>query len=168
MNSVLNEMLKLLSDEDKIIFEQLSEKLKTIGGDLSQLSDEEKRLIQDMESKYGEQINQTHDNFQDQSDELDILSLPFAQHVRQVLARDLGEQFPEEAQAIQFAFENKWIPVDCQDESMALEIYERFEQDINEANQWREDMVGVNSDKKMAVGLAWFMVIFKLHERFVD
>jgi len=166
MSSVLNEMLKLLSDEDKIVFEQLSEKLKKIDGDLSQLSDDEKNLIQQMERKYGDQINQTHDTFKAAGGEFDILATPFAQHVRQILARDLGEQFPEEAQAIQFAFDNKWMPVDCQDESLALGFYERFSQDINEANQWREDLVGVDSDKKMAVGLAWFMVIFKLQEQF--
>ena len=165
MNSVLNEMLKLLSDEDKKAFVQLSEKLQSIDGDISRLSKEEQELIRLMEKKYGDKINQTHQAFTSSEESIEILDVPFAQHVRQILARDLGEQFPEEEAAVQFVFENKWLPVDCQDESLVQDLFQRFEQDICEANQWREEMVGIESDKKMAVGLAWFMVIFKLNER---
>ena len=164
MSRVLQEMLSLLSEQDRVLFEKLAEKMQQINGDISLLSDEEKKLIQQMEQKYGEQINQTHSKTA-QSTELDFLEIPFAIHVRQILARDLSEKFPMEEDAVRFAFENKWLPVDCKDDNLVAELLERFAEDIREMNQWRNDMVETQSDPKMALGLAWFMVVFKLNER---
>ncbi|TQV71376.1 hypothetical protein FLL45_19665 [Aliikangiella marina] len=164
MSGVLQEMLVLLSEEDRAAFEQLAQKMKQVNGDVSLLSVEDRQMIQLMEAKYGEQINQTH-NKANQFENFDILELPFAQHVRQLLARDLGEKYPTEEDAVRFAFENKWLPVDCQDQNLVAELYERFGEDIKEMNQWRNEMVETQSDPKMALGLAWFMIIFKLNER---
>jgi hypothetical protein len=166
MQNALNEMLKLLSDEDKVIFERLSQKMKMTGGNIALLSEEERSLIAQMESKYGEKINKTHQEHQTTESVVDILEMPFALYVRQILARDLGEQIPEEELAVKFVFENKWLPIDCQDERLIESLFERFESDIYEVNQWRKDLVGIESDKKMAVGLAWFMVIYQMNQRF--
>ncbi|MGX5173607.1 hypothetical protein ACUR5C_06235 [Aliikangiella sp. IMCC44653] len=167
MQSVLNRMLKQLSEEDKAIFESLSDKLKAIDGDFSKLSTEDRKLIAEMESKYAEKIKAAHQQETEAATEVasNLLNLPFAQHVRQILARDLGDKFPLEEDAVAFVFENKWLPLDCQDPALVNELFTRFEQDISEANQWREDLLAVDADKKMAVGLAWFMVIFQFHKR---
>lgn len=165
MSEVLAKMIALLSDADKKVFEQLSEKLKQINGDLAKLTSEELNLIKQMEAKYGDKINQTNQQFQ-QTSELDLLEFPFAQYVRQVLARDLGDEFPQEEDAVAFAFNNKWLPLECQNENLVEELFSRFEDDITEINQWRNAMVEVKSDKRMAVGLSWFMVIFQLNQRF--
>ena len=166
MNSVLNKMLALLSEEDKNLFEGLSDRLKKVNGDIKLLSEEDILLINKMEAEYGDSINKTHkEDSQDISQE-EFLNTPFAHYVRQTLARDLGNKFPQEEEAINFAFNQKWLPIDCQDESLSKDLYQKFSDDINEANQWRKDMLDINSDKKMAVGLAWFMVVFQLHQRF--
>lgn len=165
MSEVLAKMIALLSDADKKVFEQLSEKLKQVNGDLAKLTGEELNLIKQMEAKYGDKINQTNQQFQ-QNSELDLLEFPFAQYVRQVLARDLGDEFPQEEDAVAFAFNNKWLPLECQNENLVEELFSRFEDDITEINQWRNAMVEVRSDKRMAVGLSWFMVIFQLNQRF--
>ncbi|MCW8877239.1 MAG: hypothetical protein OQK04_13405 [Kangiellaceae bacterium] len=164
MSAILQQMLAQLSDEDKAVFNQLAVRLAEVKGDVNQLSDEDRELISSMEAKYGEKIRQTHDKSGSEQ-KLDILETPFAQHVRQILARDLVNQFPQEEDAVKFAFENRWLPVDCQQDDLIEDIYGRFKEDIKLSNQWREEMVAVEQDKKMAVGLAWFMVIFQLNER---
>ena len=171
MNAVLQQMLSHLSDEDKVIFAELSERLSAVDGDISKLQESDLKLIADMEQKYGEQIRASHDNTNNQPNTSqspsmeEILDSPFGQHVRQILARDLVNEFPMEGDAVRFVFENKWIPVDCQEESLVETLYQKYEEDIKLCNQWRDELVAVNEDKKMAVGLAWFMVIFQLNER---
>lgn len=168
MSGVLNKMLAELSEEDRLVFEELSKKLKQVNGDIERLSSEDIQLIQSMESKYGKAINQTHTEYQNKNEDFiqeDILDSSFAQQVRQILARDLAAKFPSEEEVVAFVFENKWLPIDCQDEKLANELYQRYEADILDANQWRNDLVDSSSDKKMALGLAWFMVVFQLNKR---
>lgn len=167
MTVVLQTMLEQLSDEDRQLFDGLSHRLSEVKGDISRLSPQDIQLIQTMEEKYGDSIKAAHSAQAAPQAELDLLTLPFAQYVRQVIARDLGAQFPQEEDAIAYVFENKWLPADCQDEKMVADIYERYQGDIAEANQWREELVSHDRDKKMALGLTWFMVVFQLYQRIV-
>ena len=165
MKSVLEQMTRLLSPEDRRAFEALSIRLSEVKGDIAKLSQEDKDLIGSMERKYGEQIKDTHAEATKSLDEDTLFSQPFAQHVRQILARDLGNEHPQEEEAVAFAFSTKWLPLECQREELAANWFSRFEDDIRELNNWRDELVNVNEDKKMAVGLAWFMVIFQLNKR---
>jgi len=175
MKDVLNKMIGKLSDEDKLIFNQLADKLKAVDGDISKLSKSEFDLISTMESKYTDKLSEfesevkldrAEDNMESsKSNTDDLLLSSFASHARQILARDLKSQFPKEEDAVRFAFQNKWLPEDFKESESALQLFEDYKQDICEANQWREDVVGVESDKRMAVGLTWFMMIFQLNER---
>ncbi|WP_444998052.1 hypothetical protein [Aliikangiella sp. IMCC44359] len=166
MSQILAQMLEQLSDEDKQVFAQLSQSLKDCGGDIARLSEKERLVIKQMEDKYGDKIKATHQQYEETEEEFDILDMPFAQNARQILARDLGDKFPQEEEAIAFVFENKWMPLECQKQELVGELFNRFEQDIYEINRWREELVDIHSDKKMAVGLAWFMVVFQLNKRF--
>lgn len=168
MNDVLSLMISKLSDEDKKSFAQLASKLKEVDGDTSKLSEDELKLISEMEKKYAGQFDdidlpQEIDAAQSTSE--DILNTPFASYSRQILARDLKVQFPKEEDAVKFAFQNKWLPNEFKENASSEQLFEEYKQDICDANQWREEVVGVESDKRMAVGLTWFMVIFKLNEK---
>ena len=168
MKNVLNKMIGQLSDEDKVVFSQLAEKLNAVDGDISKLSEQEFELISKMETKYGDKLSEFSGDLpvgKTSVDIADILESGFASHVRQILARDLKEQFPNEEDAVKFAFQNKWIPEDFRNPELASQIFENYKQDIGEANQWREDIVGIESDKSMAVGMTWFMVLYQLNER---
>lgn len=175
MKNVLSKMIEQLSDEDKLVFSQLAEKLNQVDGDISKLSEEEIKIIAKMEGKYADKLSQfegeesisrefanTQTTIENSSE---LLESGFASHVRQILARDLKSQFPNEEDAVKFAFQNKWIPEEFKDPKKSLAIFENYQQDICEANQWREEVVGVESDKSMAIGLTWFMVIFQLNQR---
>ncbi len=170
MESVLQKMLAQLSESDQQKFDSLANKLKVLDGDISRLSPEDKVLIVNMEKKYSEQLKQAHksatsENKQQNQNDIDILTLPFAQHARQILARDLGEKFPIEEDAVAFAFDNKWLPIECRDKSLAEDLFEKYQQDILETNQWRQELLEVGADRVMAVGLTWFMVVFQLNKK---
>ena len=174
MSNVLQKMFNQLSEADRSLFNSLAEKLKQAKGNIDLLSQEDMETIKLMEKKYASKINQVafSESLKQSSaiepeviDEFELLATPFAQHVRQLLARDLGNEFPTEEEAVIYAYENKWLPIDCQNEELALKFFQRFEQDILKANQWRSEFSEISKDAKMSLGLAWFMVIFQLHER---
>lgn len=186
MNNILEKMIKQLSGEDKKQFSQLASRLNEVDGDVSKLSEEEIKFISSMEDKYAnkfsklnlsESVEQEEATISENTDSVnadsvvlnsvdsDLLESGFAQFARQLLSRDLKEQFPKEDDAIKFAFQNKWLPQDFKDTESAEKIFLDFEKDICEANQWREEVVGVESDKRMAIGMTWFMVIYQLYHR---
>ncbi len=173
MSSMLEKMLAVMSEDDRIIFEQLSKRLFEAKGDPAQLTQSDLQIIQQMEKKYGHQIDQAHKQSSQSTAQktqavVDFLETPFAQHCRQVLARHLGSQFPQEQDAVAHAFESRWIPEEMKNEVFIEELFEKFEPDIYQANQWREDIVPTKTDQKMAVGIAWFSVIYQLFERLKD
>ena len=167
MKEMLQKMIAQLSDEDKVIFSQLAEKLNETDGDISKLSKEELSIVSRMESKYSDKLSQisTVDTNSNVDAQDGLLSTTFASYVRQLLARDLKEQFPNEEDAVKFAFQNKWIPEEIKNTDSANKIFADYEKDICDANQWREEVVGIESDKSMAVGMTWFMVVFQLNEK---
>lgn len=165
MKEMLQEMIAQLSDEDKVLFSRLAKKMEEVNGDVAKLSRQEHELIQKMESKYGDKLKSIQRTSQAEVETTDLLETGFAGYVRQLLARDLKERFPNEEDAVRFAFQNKWIAQELKDPKIAQKIFEDFTDDISEANQWRDEVVGVESDKGMAVGLTWFMVVFQLNQR---
>jgi hypothetical protein len=165
MKEVLEKMIAQLSDEDKVLFSQLAEKIDQLGGDISKLSKQELDLIAKMETKYAEKLSQFKPEVTENKPAKDLLDTGFASFARQVMAKDLKDSFPNEEDAIQFAFNNKWIPESFKDVNTAEKIYSDYEHDICEANNWRKEVVGVESDKVMAVGMTWFMVVFQLNQK---
>ncbi|MCF6193957.1 MAG: hypothetical protein L3J46_06455 [Kangiellaceae bacterium] len=167
MKQMLKNMIAQLSEEDKVVFSQLAEKLNKTDGDISQMSDDELSIISLMESKYSDKLSQISATYADSNpnEQDNLLSTTFASFVRQLLARDLKEQFPHEEDAVKFAFQNKWIPEEIKNKDSASKIFVDYEKDICDANQWREEVVGIESDKSMAVGMTWFMVVYQLHQK---
>jgi hypothetical protein len=130
------------------------------------LSESELSVISQMESKYGEKLKELdiEPEVEAEGGGLKLLETGFGAFARQLLARDLKAQFPNEQDAVRFAFQNKWIPNDFKESNSSQKIFEEFKDDICEANQWREEVVGIESDKSLAVGLTWFMVLFQLNQ----
>lgn len=172
MKDVLSKMVEQLSDEDKLVFNRLAVKLNDVNGDISKLEPSEIQVITQMESKYSEKLSTFEasdlkiipESDTSENQNKTLLETGFASFARQVLARDLKEQFPNEEDAVKFAFLNKWVPQEFKEPKSALKIFEDYKQDICDANEWREELVGVESDKAMAVGLTWFMVIYQLNQ----
>lgn len=170
MNNKLSKMLAVMSDEDKSRFSQLSKKLmEQAKGEMSKLPEADQQVIAQLKEKYANEVAKAHGEGTQKSVKLPsgvaLLETPFSHHVRRVLARHLGSEFSQEEEAITYAFENRWLPAEMKEEAVIDELFAQFELDIAEANQWREDIVPIGADKKMAVGIAWFSVIYQLVER---
>ena len=139
----------------------ITSKLEEVDGDVTQLSQQELSIIQEMEAKYADKLKSVHQSTAENTNSTGLLETGFANFVKQMLARDLKERFPQEEEAVRFAFQNKWITPELKDPKFAQKVFEDYTDDISEANQWREEVVGVESDKGLAVGLTWFMVLFQ-------
>jgi len=163
MKELLDKMLSQLSEQDKLVFAQLAEKLSEADGDVDKLSKDEMAIISRMESKYAGKLKTLP--MDEPVRPFDLLETGFASYARQILAKDLNTRFPKEEDAIEFVYQNKWTPESFRDRSSAEKIFDQYLNDICQANQWREELLGVESDKVMAVGMTWFMVIYQLHQK---
>lgn len=163
MKELLSKMMSQLSDQDKLIFTQLAKKLNNANGDINKLSEEERDVVAKMESKYSSKLEKVQ--FDNSLNSFNLLETAFSSYARQILAKDLNARFPKEEDAVEFVYQNKWLPEAFKAQSSAEKIFEDYLNDICQANQWRDDVVGVESDKLMAVGMTWFMVIYQLHQK---
>ena len=208
LQSHLERIKNLLSEQDLQLFEQLSERLNNTEGDFTELTEQDLALIAQMEKKYGDKIHQSAvenlDEVVDESkqmsssddtsehevvdtpdsqahqqdepilgvnavipDEFPLLKTEFALYVKDMLLRELGEQFSSLKASVSYAFEKKWIPQELQNPDVCETLFERFFSDIEQANQWRYELQGQkvdSSNKSMAVGLTWFMYVFQLKQ----
>ncbi len=180
----LDRLKSLLSDEDLKKFEQLSQRMSQLGGDFSKLTEGELELIAEMEKKYGDEIHATAvENVEEVvdttdaegavqenavvPDEFPLLKTEFAGYVKDMLLRELGDRFSDLKSSVNFAYENKWIPQELQNQDVCETLYERFFSDIERANEWRYQLQGQRADttnKTMAIGLTWFMYVFQLKQ----
>lgn len=164
MSDQLQAMLSVLSEQDRETFEQLAEKVKQVAGDLSQLSPADLALIETMEAKYQEQIQQAHQESGREVVRPDILFTEFADFVRRRLQDEFGHLGDGHADLVKQAFEQKWLPMDFKDDSIALEIYSDFEEDIQKICHFSEiGEAAKDKEPKVLLGLAWFMVIYQLN-----
>jgi len=165
MENILEKMIAQLSEKDQIIFSKISKKFNEVDGDISQLSEKELSLIKSMEEKYSDKLSNFDQDIKQNDSINDLLETGFASYARQLLARDLNARFPNEEDAVKFAFQNRWVPQEFKDPNTAIKIFDDYKNDICDANQWREEVVGIESDKSMAAGMTWFMVVFQLNQK---
>lgn len=176
----LERLKQLLSEEDRVLFEQLNQRVKQLDGDFSALSDEERAFVAQMEQKYGDQIramavehadevvNPGQDGVQPVvKDEFPLLKTEFAQYVKDMLLRELQEEHKDLKSAVTYAYETKWLPQELRNPDVCETLFERFFSDIETANQWRYEFQGQKTEsnnKTMAVGLTWFMYVYQLKQ----
>ncbi len=96
-----------------------------------------------------------------------FLQTEFVAFVREVLNRDWCARGGTLQDAVLHAFEQKWLPDELRDEAACAQLYRRYQRDIDQANGFRQGLPGNESlagDKRMAVGLAWFTTVYKMHQ----
>lgn len=96
-----------------------------------------------------------------------FLQTEFVAFVREVLNRDWCARGGTLQDAVLHTFEQKWLPDELRDEQMCAQLYRRYQRDIDQANGFRQGLPGnqpLAGDKRMAVGLAWFTTIYKMHQ----
>lgn len=96
-----------------------------------------------------------------------FLQTEFVAFVREVLNRDWCARGGTLQDAVLHSFEQKWLPDELRDEAVCAELYRRYQRDIGQANGFRQGLAGnqkLVGDKRMALGLAWFTTIYKMHQ----
>lgn len=96
-----------------------------------------------------------------------FLQTEFVAFVREVLNRDWCARGGTLQDAVLHSFEQKWLPDELRDEAFCAQLYRRYQRDIDQANGFRQGLAGnkeLVGDKRMAVGLAWFTTIYKMHQ----
>jgi hypothetical protein len=184
----LERLKQLLSEEDRVRFEQLNQRINQLNGDFSALNEQERAFVAQMERKYGDKIramalehaeevvadntNHVEDEQSQHSvvkDEFPLLKTEFAEYVKDMLLRELKEEHRDLKAAVTFAYQSKWLPQELRNPDVCETLYERFFSDIERANQWRFELQGKQADenssnKTMAVGLTWFMYVYQLKQ----
>ena len=96
-----------------------------------------------------------------------FLQTEFVAFVREVLNRDWCARGGTLQDAVLHTFEQKWLPDELRDEQTCAQLYRRYQRDIDQANGFRQGLPGnqpLVGDKRMAVCLAWFTTIYKMHQ----
>lgn len=96
-----------------------------------------------------------------------FLQTEFVAFVREVLNRDWCARGGTLQDAVLHTYEQKWLPDELRDEAVCAQLYRRYQRDIDQANGFRQGLSGnkeLVGDKRMAVGLAWFTTVYKMHQ----
>ncbi len=96
-----------------------------------------------------------------------FLRTPFVAFVRETLNAELCTHGGSLADAIRYAFHNKWMPDQWKNEDTCQQLFTKYKMEIESHNAWRAQIESVhklNESKSLAVGLAWFNTIFRLQQ----
>ena len=173
-------LLKLLTPEQRQEYEQLLSELTTHGGDLSKLSAIDQQTLADLTHQMNPDIQQESipDSVAHTADVSDVelagsvasvpsispTTTPFGQYVAEQLAT-LTEGGSSLADAVRYSFHNKYLPVGLKDQIVSLQVYQRYQLEIDEITA---KMQAVNQEQpkeaRVLVGLAWFSMLYQCYQ----
>jgi hypothetical protein len=162
MNSSLKAMMSVLADDDRQDFIEISHKLKENGGDITQLDAEEIELIHAMEIKYQEKIQAAYESAGGEIIRSDILYTEFSEFCRRRLDDEFGGLSQHYSEVLEQVVDSRLIPHDFLDENIAKEVYEEFQEDVDNICHFAD--VGeakIDQEPHVLLGLAWFMVVYQ-------
>ena len=181
-------LLAELSTDEQQEFEQLLLELKSVKGDLSQLSEEYQLTLTKLAQKHMPQPEEpkeavdevrvasesiTATEIIDDSNnavfaaaipETSPIETPFGQYVIEQL-KTLCEGGSSLADAVRYAFHNKYLPYHLREELVCKDILQRYQADIlTIADSFKELESAHHADAKLLVGFAWFGVVFDCYQ----
>lgn len=182
-------LLAELSTQEQQQFEQLLDELKTVKGDLTQLSAEHQNLLADLANRHmpitaeddsgsietgpGESlITATEHSTTDaqvtptvaEVPEHSPTDTPFGQYVLEQI-KTLCEGGSSLADAVRYAFHNKYLPYPLRQDEVCKEILQRYQADILAlADSFKSLESAHLADAKLLVGFAWFAVVYDCYQ----
>jgi len=169
-------VLEQMSEVDREAFLLLLSKLRRVNNDPEQLSTEDKALMRDIgqrNSALMQLLSPTQPatpespRYAHSEVSTAILKSEFYLFVREHLLAEWCVHGGSLEDAVLHAFQQKWLPEMLKDADECQKVFARFQRDIEAANAFRKSVQNgeaIVEDKKMAVGLAWFTTLFKLHQ----
>lgn len=186
-SDTISALLASLSEAEQAEFVTLLEHLKTVGGDIEKLSDEDKSKLQSLAARHNSDNQNDVENVQAEPESLTATpskeavyheaesakgevpdSSPtqtlFGQYVISQV-RTLCEGGSSLSDAIRYAYHNKYLPVSLREEVVCKDVLQRYQSDILDlAHSFRSLESAHLADAKLLVGFAWFAVIYDCYQ----
>ncbi len=179
-----------LAADDQLLLDRLLANLQAAGGELSALPADDLRSLQALARRYADlpapvaPKRQLPVEPQDDADAVDtpasaprlqanaaILRDALILQVIEILRRDLCSGGVSLADAVIYAYGQKWVADELRTPEGCAQFYARFQREIDSINAGRiavEGEAAVRADKMKAVGIAWFASIFRLQKLLAD
>ena len=183
-NTIYQSLIAELSEVERPIFEKLLVRVEKLKGDMTQLTADEQSQLTELMSKY----NNSKDSSKPQQ-EIDTLSAAETSEKQTAIVSDVTEVLrPMEtefgaymidaineslcqggastADAVRYAFHNKWMPEKLKNRDVCEDLYYRYIDDIELANKGIAEQSASNSnnDTVVAVGLAWYTNLYRCYQ----
>ncbi len=176
-------LLAELSTAEQQQFEQLLTELKSVNGDISQLSQSHQDLLRELAAKHQPVITAQDDDIQ-HSEQLTATEVteeepltpvaelpehsptdtPFGQYVIEQV-KTLCEGGSSLADAVRYAYHNKYLPYQLRQDEVCKEVLQRYQADIlSLADSFKSLESAHLADAKLLVGFAWFAVIYDCYQ----
>ena len=184
-------LLSELTEQEHQQFEQLLEELKHVKGDMSQLSAEHQQMLANLAATHMEtdEIQESVSSTNTEapvdvtatdtaSTDEDIIAAPaptevpdhsptdtpFGQYVVDHI-KTLTEGGSSMADAVRYAFHNKYLPPSLREEVICKDVLQRYQADIlTLADSFKSLESAHLADAKLLVGFAWFAVVYDCYQ----
>jgi len=187
MNSTSDQtLIASFSDDEKEIFQNLLSRLTELKGNIEDLSPTEKQQLLELAKNHQDALSESGFDFLSQDFEnvsadvssaaetvsvsdikefAETIESEFANYVLENINESLCQGGASTADAIRYAFHNKWLPENLKNRDICEELFYRFYDDIEKLNENIQQHASSsdNMDTVVAIGLAWFTIVFQLY-----
>lgn len=184
-----------LSETERPIFEALLSRIKALDGNIHALDEDEKAKLAELianhnvtnqyvsnqnkttlnaDSEVGvvetvsaaEAIEQQTISISKVSDTERPTDTEFGAYLLDNINESLCQGGASTADAVRYAFHNRWMPEKLKDRDVCEELYYRFFDEIELANKsiQQQSPSHANDDTLVAVGLAWFTTLYQCYQ----
>lgn len=183
-------LLSELTEQEQQQFEQLLDELKLVKGDMTQLSPEHQQMLAELAASHYEDDESQASEIDNTEVPLDVTATdtastdeeitptpapaevpdhsptdtPFGQYVVDHI-KTLTEGGSSMADAVRYAFHNKYLPPSLREEVICKDVLQRYQADIlTLADSFKSLESAHLADAKLLVGFAWFAVVYDCYQ----
>ncbi|PCJ48837.1 MAG: hypothetical protein COA74_07575 [Gammaproteobacteria bacterium] len=184
-NTFYETLIAELSDEERPVFEDLLSRLVELDGNLDGLSDQDKQSLSGLAARHqvssdlanqetlqADVVSAAETSTQETSivsnvtETLRPMETEFGAYLLDNINEHLCQSGASTADAVRYAFHNRWMPENLKNRDVCENLYYRFIDDIDEANRSLKEQSPskANNDIVVAVGLAWFTNLYRCYQ----
>ena len=188
-NTLYQSLIAEFSAAERPTFEKLLAKLELLDGNLQDLSEQEKEQLAQLAAIHKASKKQSQLQADERLDEGNSLSAAetseeyrvkisnvsethrpteteFGAYLLENINESLCQGGASTADAIRYAFHNKWMPEKLKNRDVCEDIFYRYNEDIELANLaiQKNSPSHANNDTVVAVGLAWFTNLYLCYQ----
>jgi hypothetical protein len=186
-NTFYQSLIAELSEQERPIFENLLARLVELNGNLEGLTADEQAMLAGLVTKHNISTDSASTTTQNQiadgvsaaesshretsivsnvTEELRPMETEFGAYVIDNINEHLCTGGASTADAVRYAFHNRWMPENLKNRDICETLYYRYIDDIDLANHnlKQQSPTQANNDIVVAVGLAWFTNLYRCYQ----